>query len=139
VPPPRGQRTGKSDEMYAATVRYAVCEYDQTKKNKEIFKVYPEWKAQQKILWAEVRRETGKWKSRWMTRDLLADGRCSRAVLDFLAATDVERRVPAQEDTVSEVSEVELREGGKNRGGRRGGTTTLFLPTPDFMASAGGE
>ena len=39
----------------------------------------PEWKAQQKILWAEVWKETEKWKSRWKIRDLLADGRCSKA------------------------------------------------------------
>jgi len=48
-----------------------------------------EWKAQQKILWAEVQKETGKWKSRWEIRDLLVDERCSWAVLDFLASTDV--------------------------------------------------
>jgi len=24
----------------------------------------PEWKAQQKILWAEVKKETGRWKDR---------------------------------------------------------------------------
>jgi hypothetical protein len=24
-----------------------------------------EWKAQQKILWTEVKKETGRWKSRW--------------------------------------------------------------------------
>jgi len=81
-----------------------------------LFKVCPEWKAQQKILWAEVRKETGKWKSRWKIRDLLADRKCSRAVLDFLSATDVGRRVPA-EDTVSEVSEAELREWEEERGG----------------------
>ena len=37
----------------------------------------PEWKAQQKILWAEVENETGRWKSRWTVRDLLADERCA--------------------------------------------------------------
>jgi len=45
-------------------------------------------------------------------RDLLADGRCSRAVLDFLSSTDVGRRVPAeaQDDAVNAVSEPEVRE-----------------------------
>jgi len=57
--------------------------------------VCPEWKAQQKILWAEVRKESGKWKGRWRIRDLLADGRCSQAVLDFLSTTDVGKLVPA--------------------------------------------
>jgi len=52
----------------------------------------PEWKAQQKILWAEVLKESGKWKSRWRIWDLLADERCSQAVLDVLSATDVGRR-----------------------------------------------
>jgi len=75
-------------------------------------------------------------------RDLLADGRCSRAVLDFLATTDVGRRVPVEEDgAVSAVSELEVREWLDEKGGGAGevgdGGTPLFLPTPDFMASAG--
>jgi len=96
--------------------------------------VCPEWKPQQKILWAEVRKETGRWKDRWKIRDLLADERCSQAVLDFLSSTDVGRRVPAEEeDAVSEVSEAELRAEGPSAGEE----PPLFLPTPDFMASAG--
>jgi len=70
-----------------------------------LFKVCPEWKAQQKILWAEVLNETGKWKSRCKFRDLLADGRCSQAVLDFLSATDVGKVVLAEYDAGSEASE----------------------------------
>jgi len=69
-----------------------------------LFKVCPEWRMQQKILWAEVQKETGRWKSRWKIRDLLADGRCSQAVLDFLSSTDVARLVPP---------------GGERRGGAR--------------------
>jgi len=75
-------------------------------------------------------------------RDLQADGRCSRAVLDFLATTDVGRRVPGEEDdAVSAVSELEVQEWLEERGveaeelGRE--EPPLFLPTPDFMASAG--
>jgi len=49
----------------------------------------PERKTQPKIMRAEVWKETGKRKSRWKIRDLLAEWRCSRAVLDFLSATDV--------------------------------------------------
>ena len=41
-----------------------------------LFKVCPEWKLQQKVLWAEVQQETRRWKSRSKIRDLLADGRC---------------------------------------------------------------
>ena len=100
-----------------------------------------EWKAQQKIPWAEVWKETGRWKDRWKIRDLLADERCGRAVLDFLSTTDVGRRVPAEEDAVSEVSEAELREWEEEQGAGAeelgGGELPLFLPTPDFMASAG--
>ena len=72
----------------------------------------PVWKPQQNILWAEVKKETGRWKDRWKVRDLLADGRCSRAVLDFPSSTDVGRRVPAEaeDDAVSTVSEQEVRE-----------------------------
>jgi len=85
------------------------CRYQQQTRE-HLFKVCREWKAQQKILWAEVRKETGRWKSQWKIRDLLADGRCSRAVLDFLTATDVGRRVLAEESAGSEASERELRE-----------------------------
>ena len=45
----------------------------QTREN--LFKVCPKWKMAQKILWAEVRKETGRWKSRWRIRDLFADRR----------------------------------------------------------------
>jgi len=104
--------------------------------------VCPEWKAQQKILWAEVRKETGRGKDRWKIRNLLADERCGRAVLDFLSTTDVGMRVPAEEDAaVSEVPEAELREFLEEQGVGAGepgdGELPLFLPTPDFMASAG--
>jgi len=97
---------------------------------------------QQKILWAEVRKETERWKDRWKIRDLLADERCSRAVLDFLSSTDVGRRVPAEEeDAVSTVSELEAWEWLEEQGARAeepgAGGTPLFLPTPTFMASAG--
>jgi hypothetical protein len=55
--------------------------------------------------------ETGRWKTRWKVRDILADERCSRAVLDYLATTDVGRLAPAlaEEDAQSEASEWENR------------------------------
>jgi len=101
--------------------------------------VCPEWKAQQKILWVEVRKETGRWKDRWKIWDLLADERRGRAVLDFLSTTDVGKRVPVEEDAVSEVSEAELQEWVEEQGAEELGAgegLLLFLPTPDFMASA---
>ena len=58
-----------------------------------------------------MKKETGRWKDRWKIRGLLADGRCSQAVLDLLSSTAVGRRVPAEEeDAVSAVSELEVRE-----------------------------
>jgi len=68
------------------------CRY-RTQTRDHLSKERPEWKPQQKILWAEVKKETGKGKDRCKVRDLLADGRCSQAVLDFLLTTDVGRRV----------------------------------------------
>jgi ribonuclease HI len=117
-----------------------------TQTREHCFKVCPAWREQQKTLWAEVRKETGRWKSRWKVRDLLADERCSRAVLDFLATTDVGRLVPvqAEEDAQSEASEWELRERREREEERRAEAEglgarveePLFLPTPAFMASA---
>jgi len=65
--------------------------------------VCPEWKAQQKILWAEVRKETGRWKDWWKIRDLLADKRRGRAVLDLLSTTDVGR--PGTPSTLKRIAE----------------------------------
>jgi hypothetical protein len=121
-----------------------------TQTRDHLFKECAEWKGQQKTLWAEVRKETGKGKNRWKVRDLLADERCSRAVLDFLATTDVGRRVlpaPAEEDARSEASEWELRERGEREEERAAEAERLgaeveeplFLPTPAFMASAEGN
>jgi hypothetical protein len=106
------------------------------------------WRDQQRVLWAAVRKETEKWKSRWKARDLLAGGRCSGAVLDFLATTDVGRLAPApapaEEDAQSEASEWELREWSEREEERRVEAEELgaeveeplFLPTSAFMASA---
>jgi len=87
---------------------------------------------QQKILWAEVKKETGRWKDRWKVRDLLADGRCSRAVLGFLSSTDVGRRVPQveQDDAVSAVSELEVREWLEEQGAGRAPGTPCQQPPP---------
>jgi len=97
---------------------------------------------QQKILRVEVRKEAGKGKDWWKIRDLLAEERCGWAVLDSLASTEVGRRVPTEGgEVVSAVSEAEVQEwlveqgaGAEETGA---GGTPLYLPTPDFMASAG--
>ena len=98
----------------------------------------------QYLNWTKKRPTPQCWWCRYrtQTRDLLADGRCSQAVLDFLASTDVGRRVLAEEDdAVSAVSELEVREWLEEQGAGAeepgdGGEPPLFLPTPDFMASA---
>ena len=119
---------------------------DRTQTRDHFFKGCPEWKLQRQILWAEVKEETGRGRDRWKVRDLLADEHCVRPVLDFLATTGVGRLAPplAEEDAVSAVSELELQEWleeqgsvTKELGGE--GEQPLFLPTPDFLASAGEE
>jgi len=60
--------------------------------------VCPEWKVQRKVPWAEVLKVTGRWRSGWNVRDLLADGRCSQAVLDFLSTMDLGRLAPTEGD-----------------------------------------
>jgi hypothetical protein len=108
--------------------------------------VRPKWKGQQKVLWTEIKKETGRWKSRWKVRDLPADERHSRAVLDFLSTTDVGRLVPApvEEDAQSETLEWQFRERSEREEVRRreaeelgegGEEQPLFLPTPSFMVS----
>jgi hypothetical protein len=76
-----------------------------------LFKNCPRWKPQQKILWAEVRRATGRGKNRFKIRDLFADERCTRPILDFLRTTEVGRRTgPRDEERAGEGG----REGYKN-------------------------
>ena len=68
------------------------CRY-KTQTRDHLFKHRKERKPQQKILWAEVRRETGRGKDRFTIRDLFADERCTSAILDFLRTTKVGSRV----------------------------------------------
>jgi hypothetical protein len=86
------------------------CPY-RTQIREHLFKDCPHWKAQRKILWAEMWKETGRAKNRLKIREPFADERCSRAILDFLATTDVGRRIQdtAEEAAQSEMSE-EIRE-----------------------------
>jgi len=58
-------------------------------------------------------------KSRFEVRDLLVDGRCSQAVLDFLSTTDLGGLVPPGEGVGSGVSEWELQELRERKGERR--------------------
>jgi len=98
------------------------------------------------VLCKEVWKETGRGRSRFPIRDLLANDRCSRAVLDFLSTTDVGRLAPApvEEDTQSEASEWEVWQSREREEDREAETErlgaevekSLFLPTPAFLASA---
>jgi len=72
----------------ANTAACGWCQYKIQTRN-HLFKECKQWKMQQKTLWAEVRRKTGKGKNRFRIRDLLADERCTRPVLDFLHTTGV--------------------------------------------------
>jgi hypothetical protein len=62
-----------------------------------LFKNCRRWRKQQKTLWGEVRRDTGRGKNRFKIRDLFADMRCTRAILSFLRATKVGRKVGGDE------------------------------------------
>jgi len=105
-----------------------------------LFKVCPEWKAQQRIPRAKVWKEAGKGESQFNIRDLLADGRCSQAVLDPLSTTDVGRLVPAEGNVRSEWGHRERREREEKRRVEAGDLDAgeelpLFLPTPSSMVS----
>ena len=81
----------------------------------------PQWRCQQRTLWTTVLKETRKLpgptreRRRTSIAELLADERCSQAVLQFLATTDVGRTsgppvAEDDEDAASEASEWEARD-----------------------------
>jgi len=47
---------------------------------------------QQKIMWAEIRKKTGRGKNWFTIKEMFADERCTGAVLDFLRTTRVGAR-----------------------------------------------
>jgi hypothetical protein len=69
----------------------------QVQTREHLFKNCRRWRKQQKTLWGEVRRDTGRGKNRFKIRDLFADERCTRAILSFLRATKVGRKVGGAE------------------------------------------
>jgi len=83
-----------------------------------------------KVLWVEVLKESGKWKSLWRIQDFLVDGWCSLAVLGFLSATDVGRLVPAEEDAGARCRSESAGSTGswKRRGGRRRRSSFVRFP-----------
>jgi len=74
-----------------------------------LFKHCSRWKDQQAQLWARVKEATRKGKRKWRVRDLLADERCSPAVLDFLRTTYVGRAAPPVEENWDSDEEEEER------------------------------
>ena len=70
-----------------------------------LFKNFTQWKSQQKTLLAVVSEETGRGKDRFKISELFADERCSKAILDFPATTEVGRTARDQ---------IEKRENAKN-------------------------
>ena len=96
------------------------CQYKiQTREH--LFKNCPQWKNQQKTLWSTIlettRKLPGPTRGRTHTNiaELLSDERCSQAVNQFLATTDVGKTAgPAmaedEEDASSEASEWEARD-----------------------------
>ena len=75
-----------------ATAECGWCRY-KTQTREHLFKNCEKWKLQQKTLWAEVLKKTGKGKNRFNIRDLFVDERCTRPILDFLRTTEVGARV----------------------------------------------
>jgi hypothetical protein len=68
-----------------------------------LFKEYAEGKEQQRTLWTEVRKETGRWKNRWKVWNVLADEICSRVALCVTCQKDLIRiaRVALAEASVA--------------------------------------
>ena len=60
-------------------------------------------------MWARVKEVTGNGKRKWRVGDLLADERCSPAVLDFLRTTYVGRAAPPVEENWDSDEEEEER------------------------------
>jgi len=63
-----------------------------TQTREHLFKNCDRWRMQQKIMWAEIRKKTGRGKNRFTIRENFADKRCTGAVLDFLRTTRVGAR-----------------------------------------------
>jgi len=102
------------------------CQYSiQTREH--LFKNCPQWRSQRKTHWTTVLKETrklpGPTQGRYRTNiaELLADERCSQAVLQFLATTDVGRTSgpPVAEGEEDAASEARDQWSGLGRGERR--------------------
>jgi ribonuclease HI len=80
-----------------------------TQTREHLFKTCTAWRQQQKMLWTEVRLQTGRGRDRFRIADLFADERCTEAILAFLESTDVGRR--ARDEVRENGSESSMEEG----------------------------
>jgi len=78
------------------TAECGWCRY-KTRTREHLFKNCDRWRPQQKIMWAEIGKKTGKGKNRFAIRELFADERCTGAILDFSRTTRVGARVGPRE------------------------------------------
>ena len=63
-----------------------------------LFKHCYKWKDQQAAMWARVKEATKQRKQKWGVGDLLADERCSPAVVDFLRSNHTRSTAPPVEE-----------------------------------------
>jgi len=73
------------------TAECGWCRY-RTQTREHLFKNCDRWRMQQKIMWAEIWKKTGRGKNRFTIREMFAGERCTGAVLDFLRTTRVGAR-----------------------------------------------
>jgi len=85
-------------------------------------------------MWARVKEATKKGKQKWRVGDLLADERCSPAVLD-LRSTHVERTTPPVEENWDSEDEAERAGGGRDgeRSGEASGVVSRGLLVSGFI------
>jgi len=75
-----------------------------------LFKHCYKWKDQLAVVWERATEATKKEKQMWRVGDLLADERCSPAVLDFLRSTHIGRTAPPVEENWDSEEEAEVEE-----------------------------
>jgi len=94
--------TGKYLKHIGSRESDACCGRPGASQTREhLLKSRPAWRQQQKVLWKEVRKRTKRGCDRFRMADLVADERCSKAVLRFLETVPKER--PTEEDSDSSV------------------------------------
>jgi len=96
---------------------FGWCQY-KTGTREHLLKRCKQWKLQQKIPWAGLRKEPRRGKSQFTVRDLFADERCTRAILYFLRPTNVRSRVVPRTGRPKPGEDEEAAEQGAGGGGK---------------------